>query len=42
MDFKSNFQQYVEQFDLLGNDLDFTIKVPYESLGLQELQAENK
>lgn len=42
MDFKSNFQLYVEQFDLPGNDLAFTIKVPYESLGLQELQAENK
>lgn len=40
MDFKSNFQVQVEQFNLVNNQLAFKIEVPYKTLGLDRLEAE--
>ena len=34
INFKSDFQIHVDQFDLMAHDLSFRINIPYETLGL--------
>lgn len=40
MDIQGNFQVAVENIDLEANNLAFKLKVPYETLGIQELNTE--
>lgn len=41
MDIKSNFKVSVEHFDLQANHLAFKINVPYRTLGIERLEADN-